>query len=59
VPTIVMVSHQPAGEQQSIVWSERVAAEFLDSPHYGSQLLERMRWALEDAENAERERRAA
>jgi hypothetical protein len=33
---------------------ERVSATQLRDQHFGAQLLERLRWALEDAERAER-----
>ncbi len=55
VPNIMVISHQPESGEAAVVWSERVGAELLESPHFGAQLLERVKWALEDAEKGERE----
>jgi hypothetical protein len=44
----VMVDAE-AGDSSAIVLSERVAPELLESGHYATQLLERVRWALQDA----------
>jgi len=41
------------GELRRWTLSERVAAENLDSEHYTTQLLERVRWATADAEALE------
>jgi hypothetical protein len=41
------------GELRRWTLSERIAAENLDSEHYTTQLLERVRWATADAEALE------
>ncbi len=41
------------GEPRRWTLSERIAAENLDSEHYITQLLERVRWATADAEALE------
>jgi hypothetical protein len=41
------------GELRRLTLSERIAAENLDSEHYTTQLLERVRWATADAEALE------
>jgi len=57
MPQILVVADTSDGEP-TVAFREWVAPALLDSEHYAQQLLERMRWAAEDAAAAE-ERLAA
>jgi len=46
---IVVEARHSAGEPRRWTLSERVVAENLDSDHYVTHLLERLRWAAADA----------
>jgi hypothetical protein len=50
---IQVLSETRAGEPAEVMLSEHVAAGLLESEHYATQLIERMRWAAEDAEDRE------
>ena len=41
-------------ERRAFKLKERVSASDVDNPHFSSQLIERIGWALADAELAER-----
>jgi len=41
-------------DRRAFQLKERVSAADVDNPHFSSQLIERIGWALADAENAER-----
>jgi hypothetical protein len=56
VASIIVVADADAGDAGGFVFNERVSASLLDDPHCSSQLIERMGWALADAEQAERAR---
>ena len=57
MPSIIVVSQQAGSDgEEAVVWTERVSAALLESSHFGAQLLERVAWALHDAEAAERRR---
>jgi hypothetical protein len=49
MPKIVVMVDAEDGDSSAIVLSERVAPELLESGHYATQLLERVRWAVQDA----------
>jgi hypothetical protein len=53
VPQILIVTDSPqsAGE---VVYRERVASSDLDSEHFSGQLVERVGWAVDDADELER-----
>ena len=56
----LIVTTETAGERDEgtvIVHDERVLASSLDTEHSSAQLIERVGWALEDAEALEAERR--
>ncbi len=53
---ILVVTDAPEGAGETI-HSEHVEAVHLESDHSGAQLLERVRWALRDAQVAERRAR--
>jgi hypothetical protein len=61
VPSIIVVSHTKAEDQiasrddrRRFQFKERVSASDVANPHFSSQLIERIGWALADAERAER-----
>lgn len=43
------------GYDREVIMTERIAPDALESDHFGSQLLQRVGWALADAEAIERE----
>ena len=53
MPRIIIQSHPSAGERAETTLSERVVAANVNDPHYGAQLLQRVRWATTDAEALE------
>ena len=53
---IIVVADSPAGPT---LFEERVVVPLLQSPHASAQLLERIAWAVADAEAAEVELRQA
>ena len=52
MPRIIVQSH-PAAQPIEVTLSERIVAANLDSAHYRSQLIERLLWAVADAEELE------
>jgi hypothetical protein len=54
VASIIVVADVDAGDARGFLLKERVNAPLLDDPHFSSQLVERIAWALADAEEAER-----
>jgi hypothetical protein len=56
VANIIVVADIDAGDASGFVLKERVSAPLLDDAHFSSQLIERIGWALADAEQAERAR---
>jgi hypothetical protein len=54
VASIIVVADADAGDARGFQLKERVSASLLDDPHFSSQLIERIGWALADAEEAER-----
>jgi hypothetical protein len=61
VPSIIVVANTEnedrvasREDRRSFQLRERVSATDLDNPHFSSQLIERIAWALADAEEAER-----
>lgn len=55
MPQIVVTSI-PAGAEQdgAVTLRERIAVADLESPHFREQLVERLGWAVGDADQAER-----
>ena len=51
---IIVVADTDAGDASGFLFKERVSAPLLDDPNFSAQLIDRMRWALADAEHAER-----
>jgi hypothetical protein len=57
MPSIMVVTHTPdAGGETAFQLKERVSAQHLNDPHFSAQQLERIVWAVADAEHAERTR---
>jgi hypothetical protein len=61
VPSIIVVANTETedriasrDDQLAFQLKERVSASDVDNPHFSSQLIERIGWALADAEKAER-----
>ena len=55
MPSIVVVAHTANGGEAAVFLAERVTTVQLDDAHYAAQLVERLKWAGEDAEHAERD----
>jgi hypothetical protein len=55
MPRIMVVTHTANGRDATVFLAERLRAVQLDDAHYAGQLVERLKWAVEDAEHAERE----
>jgi hypothetical protein len=54
MPSIVVVPDDTdSGQAGEFHFKERVAASLLGDPHFAAQLIERLAWAIEDAEQAE------
>jgi hypothetical protein len=56
MPQILVVADTSEGETPTVQLREWVAPALLDSKHYSAQLLERLRWAAEDAAEIEQHR---
>jgi hypothetical protein len=56
VASIIVVTDADidAGDASGFLFKERVSAPLLNDPHFSSQLIERIGWALADAEEPER-----
>ena len=53
MPRIIIVAEDTNGRSQQVVMEERVVAAHFDSDHSTRQLIERLGWAIVDAENLE------
>ena len=53
MPKIIVEANPSGGATGERTFSERVVTQNLQSGHYNSQLLERLKWAVADAEAAE------
>jgi hypothetical protein len=55
MPRIIVSSQSTRdSSEDSVVLDERIAADDLSSDHFAAQLIERIGWALLDADGAER-----
>ena len=54
MPQILVVTDSPANATSSVVYRERVSSTDLESDHFSGQLVERVGWALRDANEVER-----
>jgi hypothetical protein len=55
MPRIMVVAHTANGGEAAVFLTERLTTVQLDDAHFAAQLVERLKWAGEDAEHAERE----
>ena len=51
----MVVAHTANGGEAAVFLAERLTTVQLDDAHFASQLVERLKWAGEDAEHAEHE----
>ncbi len=52
----ILIVADPSGEEAStVVYRERIAATDLESNHFSGQLVERVGWAVRDADRLEHE----
>ena len=52
---ILVVADTPQDSKDAIVYRERIAPSDLESDHYSGQLIERVGWAVLDADRLEHE----
>jgi hypothetical protein len=52
---ITVTADQPNGGRDAVTLTERVVPRDLESDHFSAQLIERLGWALVDAEDINRE----
>jgi len=57
MPRLIVTTETGEENTSAIVHDERVLASNLDNEHSSAQLIERVGWALEDAEKLESEQR--
>jgi hypothetical protein len=50
MPSILIVADTVKGADAAVLLAERVMSEQLDAPHVAARLVERLKWAGEDAE---------
>jgi hypothetical protein len=53
MPQILIVTDTPAEAGSTVVYRERIATADLESDHYSGQLVERVGWAVLDADEIE------
>ena len=53
MPGIMVVADTANGGEAAVGLAERLTAVQLDDAHFAAQLVERLKWAGEDAEHAE------
>ena len=57
MPRLIVTAETGTDRDGAVVHNKRVLATNLDNDHASSQLIERVGWALEDAERLEAEHR--
>jgi hypothetical protein len=55
MPNIMVVANTAKGDDAAVFLAERLMTVQLDDAHFAAQLVERLKWAAEEAEHAERE----
>jgi hypothetical protein len=55
MPNIMVVANTAKGDDPAVFLAERLMTVQLDDAHFAAQLVERLKWAAEEAEHAERE----
>jgi hypothetical protein len=53
MPQILVVTDLPDNADSAVVYKERISLSDLDSDHFSDQLVERVGWAMLDAEEIE------
>ncbi len=53
MPQILVVADTPEAPQSEVVYRERIALSDLESDHFSTQLVERVGWAVFDADELE------
>lgn len=57
MPQIIVTADHPTDDgQPPVMLRERVSVSDLESPHFRTQLAERLAWAVGDADEVDRER---
>lgn len=54
MPQILVIADQPEETGTTVVYRERVESADLESAHFSGQLVERVGWAVQDADQMER-----
>lgn len=49
MPQILVVADDLAGSESTVVYRERISSSDLESNHFSGQLVERVGWAVRDA----------
>ncbi len=57
MPQILIVTEPPEADG-TVVYRERISLSDLESDHFSGQLVERVGWAMRDADELERKERA-
>jgi hypothetical protein len=55
MPRIIVMSGPGSARNGAITLDERISSAELGSGHYSAQLIERVGWAVHDADDAERD----
>jgi hypothetical protein len=55
MPQILVVTDAPENTENEVVYRERIAPTDLESDHFSAQLVERVGWAVLDADQLEHE----
>jgi hypothetical protein len=55
MPQILVVADTPQESNDEVVYRERIATTDLESDHFSGQLIERVGWAVLDADQLEHE----
>jgi hypothetical protein len=57
MPQIIVTADRTSDQgEAAVMWRERITAADLESDHFQAQLVERLGWAVVDADEAERRR---
>jgi hypothetical protein len=56
VLNIIVVDEEHADDATPFAFKERVSAPLLEDPHFAAQLIQRVAWAVADAEREDDER---
>jgi hypothetical protein len=58
MPRVIVTTNLPPAGNAAVLLDEHISSVHLSSDHAASQLVERLSWAIRDAEQAERDRLA-